>query len=198
LRLNLGCGEKPLEGFVNVDFRKLPGVDVVTDLSKLPWNFRDSEAEQILMLDFLEHFPYRSTEKILEECWRILKPGGILEVQVPDLDHCGRATSLDGEFTCNKCGHWFSEREDNDDETPCSGCGQSMTDIALAASHRLMGGQDYEGNTHFACFSETLLRRLLKRNGFTDVRSVEKNENGESYFQNWNFKLTAVKGQLEW
>ena len=35
MKINLGCASKPLPGFVNVDIRDVPGVDVIDDISKL-------------------------------------------------------------------------------------------------------------------------------------------------------------------
>ena len=195
MKLNLGCGTDHKEGYLNVDFRKLPGVDIVADLSSIPWAWMNGQVDEIMMLDFLEHFPYARTEAILQECWRILKPGGKLIVQVPDLEHCARAASFTRPYLCNRCGWEFQKRAGNED---CGRCGQSSTDVALAAAHRLMGGQDYEGNWHYALFSTQLLYDLLRRNGFRVVDVPERNENGETYFQNWNVRLDAVKGDLDW
>lgn len=192
MKLNLGCGTDAKSGYTNVDFRDLPGVQKV-DLSKLPWPWKDGEADEIIMLDFLEHFPYKKTEPILQECWRVLRTGGRLDVQVPDLSHCGRAASNERPFMCNRCGWTFSEQSHLES---CGDCGQSWADVALAASQRLMGGQDYEGNWHYACFSPPLLEELLLRNGFEDVQELTQNENGESYYQNWNVKLRATKGDV--
>ena len=38
LYLNLGCGHMPMEGYINVDSRELPGVDIVADIAKLPFD----------------------------------------------------------------------------------------------------------------------------------------------------------------
>ena len=43
LKLNLGCGDKKHEGFVNVDLHGDP--DVRCDLSQFPWPFEDSSAD---------------------------------------------------------------------------------------------------------------------------------------------------------
>ena len=46
-KLNLGCGDFPKPGFINVDRRAGKGVDVVHDLSILPYPFEDAQFERI-------------------------------------------------------------------------------------------------------------------------------------------------------
>ena len=43
LKLNLGCANNILEGYVNLDAVKLPGVDIVQDLNKHPWKIKDNQ-----------------------------------------------------------------------------------------------------------------------------------------------------------
>lgn len=79
MRLNLGCGRRHLEGWVNVD-RERPA-DLLTDLDGQTWPFSDSCAEAIRMSHVLEHLS--EPEVALFESHRILRPGGRLEVLVP-------------------------------------------------------------------------------------------------------------------
>lgn len=81
-RLNLGAGDDRRDGYVSVDVR--PEVaDVVCDVRKLE-RWADNSVEEILALDILEHFPYFQTGEILDEWHRVLRPGGRLEVRVPN------------------------------------------------------------------------------------------------------------------
>jgi predicted SAM-dependent methyltransferase len=200
MKLNLGCGSDLRPGYLNVDFLgpKYIPFDMgfqLTDLSKLPWPWEDESIEEILMLDFLEHFPYAQTEKILQEVWRILIPGGKVDIQVPDFQHCSYAVLDEPElsFQCNRCGWWFeSGRSETTDS--CMKCGQTLADIQDAAIHRLYGGQDVQGNWHHTAFTEDVLARLLERNGFNGIVSLE-NEHQQA---NWNIKLRAAKGEPQW
>ena len=79
LRLNLGSGNRPLPGFVNVDTRQLPTVDVVADVRELP--FPDEAAVEIEASSLLEHF--RDPYAVLDEIHRVLAPEGTLRVRVP-------------------------------------------------------------------------------------------------------------------
>jgi ubiquinone/menaquinone biosynthesis C-methylase UbiE len=79
LRLNLGSGNRPLPGFVNVDARQLPTVDVVADVRSLP--FENGAATEVEASSLLEHF--RNPYDVLDEIYRVLAPAGILRVRVP-------------------------------------------------------------------------------------------------------------------
>ena len=192
MKLNLGCGRDIRPGYVNVDF--VEPCDMLVDLSKMPWPWQDGTADEILMLDFLEHFPYRQTDTLIAECWRILKPGGKLVIQVPDIDHCSRAMLFRSPFLCNRCGWEFPETDLRANFFICGKCNQHWRDIALAAAHRLHGGQDRNGNWHFMCFSQLLLREMLYKAGFADPVELEK----EHQWKNWNFKVQYTKSDDVW
>lgn len=84
MKLNLGCGEYPADGWTNVD--SYPGVnpDVVADLVSLP--FDDGSADAVYCGHCLEHNGPGELPAILAEIRRVLKPGGELCVVAPDLD----------------------------------------------------------------------------------------------------------------
>lgn len=191
MKLNLGCGKDIRKGYVNVDLHNDVGVDKQCDLSKFPWPWPDGSAEEIMMLDFLEHFPYRDTDEFIVECWRVLKPYGKLVIQVPDAEHLGKVLqcSKDNPYVCNKCGNLCWNYD-------CNRCGQTYEQIAEAAVARMFGGQDYVGNWHYTSFNKPLLQHKLEKNGFDKVEFEELNENGETYYQNWNIKAVAEKKDL--
>ena len=93
-RLHLGCGKHPKPLYTNVDKYKLPGVDVVHDLDVLPWPFDTETHDEIVGIDIIEHVV--NAVGFMNECARILKPGGILNLRTcyylsknafTDLDH---------------------------------------------------------------------------------------------------------------
>lgn len=79
MRLNLGAGEMNLTDWNNVD---LPDVD----LSLFPWPWDNGAVDEILASHVLEHFTRQDGFHFLRECHRILRPGGVLHVAVPDMD----------------------------------------------------------------------------------------------------------------
>jgi SAM-dependent methyltransferase len=80
-RLNLGCGRFPKHGYVNVDWRAGPGVDVIHDLSKIPYPFEDETFDLIEADHVLEHLP--EIFVVMRELHRILQVGGRLVLHVP-------------------------------------------------------------------------------------------------------------------
>ncbi len=81
-RINLGCGKDIRQGYVNCDIAPLPGVDKVFDLDSIPYPFADGEADEIVVSHVLEHLNSPLPE-VMDELWRILKPGGRLHIRVP-------------------------------------------------------------------------------------------------------------------
>jgi predicted SAM-dependent methyltransferase len=82
LRLHIGCGRNHLPGWVNIDLAGL-GADLPWDLRhRLP--FYDGSSAAIFHEHLLEHLPIDGALSLLRECWRLLRPGGILRVGVPD------------------------------------------------------------------------------------------------------------------
>ncbi len=74
--LNLGCGKKPISGYLNVD---IYGGDIIANAESLP--FRNESFNFILASHVLEHVS--NLQNSMKEIHRILKPGGILEARVP-------------------------------------------------------------------------------------------------------------------
>lgn len=60
-------------------------VDRKFDLTCLPWDFEDECAEQVIMIQAIEHFDFPTAQRIVSEVLRILKPGGKFLVDFPDL-----------------------------------------------------------------------------------------------------------------
>ena len=87
IRLNLGCGNKILDGYLNCDYEdnySSNKPDVPCDIKELP--FEDNFADEILAVHVLEHFYVWEVEDVLNEWIRVLKPGGKLIIEVPCLD----------------------------------------------------------------------------------------------------------------
>ncbi len=80
-RLNLGSGEFPKPGFVNVDYYSRIKPDVEHDLDTYPYPFADNEFDLVEADHCLEHL--RDPFAVMREIHRITKPGGIVRIRVP-------------------------------------------------------------------------------------------------------------------
>ncbi len=81
IRINLGCGRKYLDGWVNCDVVSTVRADRYFDLEKFPYPFEDGSATEILMDNVLEHL--EDIPGTMTELHRILAPGGTVLIKVP-------------------------------------------------------------------------------------------------------------------
>lgn len=84
--LNLGCGSKFHENWVNVDMTSNSNDVIKANLLKgIP--FPDDTFEVVYHSQVLEHIPKEDARGFISECYRVLKPGGIIRIVVPDLEN---------------------------------------------------------------------------------------------------------------
>ncbi|MCS7030310.1 MAG: methyltransferase domain-containing protein [Gloeomargarita sp. SKYG116] len=89
--LNCGCGNRYVvsDFWVNADLRtQSPDILAIDLREKLP--FSDGMFDLVYHSHVLEHLTYTDAQKFLQECYRILKPNGIIRVVVPDLENIVR------------------------------------------------------------------------------------------------------------
>jgi len=82
-RANLGAGNDIRDGWCNVDMRPGEGIDLICDVSHLP--FGDNCIEKIYASDVLEHIMYADVPATLKEWYRVLARKGTLTIKVPSL-----------------------------------------------------------------------------------------------------------------
>lgn len=87
IRLNLGCGKDKKEGYINADIIKTDATDLVFNMEKFPYPFKDSVADEIYLWSVLEHL--RDLTPVMEELWRIGKNGCKLIIGVPHFSSLG-------------------------------------------------------------------------------------------------------------
>lgn len=82
--LNLGCGKRPLDGFINMDVEA--PADILGNAARgLP--FANSSVAGVYSEHFIEHLGQAQGARLLRECRRVLAPGGRLRIATPDLDY---------------------------------------------------------------------------------------------------------------
>lgn len=93
MKLNLGAGNLPLEGYINHDLKPhRPEIKIWNDLNEKKWSFLSGKEEnfsvydqkdsidEIRAWDLLEHLD--SCINFMDNCWNLLKSGGILNLKV--------------------------------------------------------------------------------------------------------------------
>lgn len=194
MNLNTCSGNVPLEGWINIDKYYFPGspnpltdrrvVDSWVDTEESKWIYGDATAlefpeatfDKVMMVHGLEHLDMGQGSRAIMEAHRVLKPGGVLEIEVPDLL---KACALMPTVHVTPDG----------DNQPW---------------HRVMGllygtdGSDGEGQYHLCGYTQEYLRFKLEERGFKNIQEVPvgyghgNSEEGHSEPQ-FDFRLRAVR-----
>lgn len=139
MKLHLGCGPRYIPGFVHVDAQSAPHVDIVGPVERLPVG--DASVSLIYASHVLEHFGRFTYKAVLKEWFRVLKPGGILRLSVPDFAACAAIYYENG-----------------------------LADGLSGLVGLIIGGQRNVHDFHKMIFDEDFLRRNLLDTGFREVR----------------------------
>lgn len=158
-RLHIGCGGKFYRGYENIDN---DGGDVDHDVyTALP--YADNSIEEILAVHLLEHlFPWK-VESVLRDWYRVLKPGGKLWLEMPDLKKI--------------LGHFVSTRAyavgDGIDALVTPPAQIVLSDQkGVLTMNALYGGENSEkiGDLHKWCWTFETLAPFFKHIGFRDIK----------------------------
>ena len=154
-KLHLGCGMKHLPGYFHVDALDYPHVDHVGPVDDLSF-IADGQIRRIYACHLLEHFGRREYPGVLAEWRRVLAPGGVLRLAVPDF----RASA--GLYV------------------------QGRTDGIQAILGLVMGGQRDQYDFHRMIFDETSLTAALKQAGFAEVRRWDWRQTGHAHMDDYS------------
>lgn len=86
MKLNVGCGGRKIPGFVGVDAVKRPAAEIIAPAGAIP--LPDKSCQEIMAIHLFEHLLPWEAEGVLKEWHRLLKPGGKLVLEMPDLKKC--------------------------------------------------------------------------------------------------------------
>ncbi|MHA1225150.1 MAG: class I SAM-dependent methyltransferase [Candidatus Hodarchaeales archaeon] len=169
LKLNLGGGPKIIPGFVNVDALDWNGItEVVLDLTKIPYPWKDESAEEIVAQEVLEHISFKKTLKVLKEWYRILKKGGKLTIQVPDI---GKMCEyyVNGQV-CGCVPRKAKRIEDFKANPDCWICGGKAKINTTRWIYAFTGAQKHSYDYHRNVFTKEILKINLIKAGFQKIQ----------------------------
>jgi predicted SAM-dependent methyltransferase len=178
IRLNLGCGSRPLTGYVNVDMdtleqlrqrypqAKFPeGVEVKQyDIFALP--YEDGAVDEIRADSLIEHLSFSEEPRFFHEVTRVLRPGGVLILETPDFEQAVK--------------DWLAAKDEwrdfyRSDPEAIEQCHWFGT-YTYARENRwgylsamIFGPQNGEGQFHKNAYTEPKIRAILNRLGYQKV-----------------------------
>jgi SAM-dependent methyltransferase len=100
-KLNLGAGKRIMKDFVNLDINKTEGINIVHDLNKIPYPFKNNTFEFIYMRMVIEHLD--NPNLVLYELRRICKNKAVIRIITSYYNNIGMTNSMEHK-------HYFSEK----------------------------------------------------------------------------------------
>lgn len=125
LRLEIGSGDNPKDGYLHTDIRSgLKGIQVICRGDQLP--FKAGIFAEVFATGVFEHFGLPEARMALREWWRALCPRGVIDINVPDIYQWAKylveaiesagGRSREGRYDINRCLHsifgWQGHEED--------------------------------------------------------------------------------------
>jgi predicted SAM-dependent methyltransferase len=165
-KLEIGPGVARLDGFEVANIFPTGIEDYILDACSLKI-FKDGEFSLIYASHILEHIPWYQTNDVLTEWVRVLEPGGVLEVWVPDglkicralvdyEDHANSYIEKDG---------WYKFNPSKDPAIWASGRLYSYGDGNGSLCHR---------NWHRALFNSRLLKNIFHNVGLINIQELDR------------------------
>jgi len=110
--LNLGCSNKKLDDYINIDCRKECNPDLVCDIKELP--YEPNSIDGVYATDVLEHIPRSLVLSTLESWYKILKVDGFLILRIPNVRRISEKY-IEGKIDCNEFSRLiYGGQEEND------------------------------------------------------------------------------------
>ena len=157
LKLHLGCGQNILDDYVNIDMAPSDNKKVEhLDILSLP--YKDTTVDEILAEHLAEHLSFDQEKSFWKECYRVLKPDGILTVETPDFEWVCTSflqanEGFDDFYQVGADAHYF-------------GHGQSLDHRWGILSTHFFGNQNGEGQFHRNAYTEKKMTDISRLVGF--------------------------------
>jgi predicted SAM-dependent methyltransferase len=166
-KLHIGGGWQLLEGWLNIDVDLIPGVMRMNATRRFP--FADETFQYVYSEHMIEHVPYKKGAYMLQECYRVMRRGGVIRVITPDLSAILGLHSRERSAEQERYLHWFCQTF-VPERAPSSAS-------AINAMFRLWGHQFiYDDQTladamRFAGFN-SVIRCPISHSGHPDLQNL--------------------------
>ncbi len=175
IRLNIGSGHNPLHYWVNIDSNPSTFADFYASVPPMPYN--DGVVDEVFAGHFLEHLEQEEAGEFLDECRRVLVPGGKLGIVVPDIQEIMRRhlnPAADGRVQYPR-GQWWDVH--------------NMDDMCAMFLYSTVQDSHHKWN-----YDVCSLTRLLTKHGFTVTGEINRWIDPRIAVGAWyQFGLDAVK-----
>lgn len=152
MKIEFGCGDKPSKaGFKTCDIRNLPGIDFVCVAWEIDKHVNEESVEEVWSRHFFEHLTFIQGEIMLATWFKILKPGGKLEMSLPNIDFHIKQWLDNKNLEHARAGFWGWQREG---------------DIEMWDVHK--SGYNFKQ-----------LEILLKKYNFVNIKNLKNNKHRE-------------------
>ena len=170
MKIDFGCGDNIKDGYIGCDIRYNPGVEYVGEAYLIVNHVEENTVDECYSRHFLEHLIYSDAVKTVKAWHKILKVGGIVDIEVPDLEYHMYQFIGGGKFN----------------PSPLK---QSITNEqhAMAGFYgwQKEAGQGKDWDIHKWGYTYNSLKELLELHGFGDIKRVAGSP--------WNLRVKAIK-----
>ena len=179
MRLNVGCGDYPLDGFVNLDADPATPADVHADALEYLAGCADAACTEVYAGHFLEHLTPEDARRFLAECYRVLVPSGTCAIVVPDTYAALRryvARSTDAVLIADR---WWP-----------------LGDLDAVCAAFLYS--PIQGTPHRWSYDVDTLSRALRATGFAGLHEIDRYHDARIGAPAWfQCGVEGVKGEAE-
>lgn len=170
-RLEFGCGPSLTPGYTGVDIRFFKGVTFICNAWQIDKYVQQQSVSEIRSRHFFEHLTFAQGRRVLQVWHKLLRPGGSLQLIIPDIDYHVRQI--------------VNTPEDSSEINP------KVTNIqhGIAGLYGWQrGGFREEWDTHKSGYTFKMLNSLLHENNFKAIQRMPDAP--------WNLNVTAHKDYL--
>jgi SAM-dependent methyltransferase len=169
LRLHIGCGDKPLPGWINIDrVARAPGVTTDIDPAALP--YPDGSVAAVLAEHVFEHFDFAEEGAVWRELARVLRPGGTLLIEVPDFEWvCATFLAAQDDWRA----FYIVGHTDH-----YGGCGRSLDQRWGILQTMFFGNQNGAGQYHRSAYTTGKLVAIANLLGFKSIETETVSNKG--------------------